>query len=201
MDFSQIEELHLAQEEKVFYERMGKELPSLKRLSFDWSNSGDSIPVERIQFIESVPPLQALSIEISPPYYYSEEPKHRTRFPLEQILGKHGQTLQSLVLKQRECNEANLRRPMLSVEEIDAVGDSCPHLHHFGLDIDRDVSYGWPNKTFDALSRIQSLESLTLRLEIGADLHDTGEDGSYGWNPRGLDGPGPFREVSAKHVL
>jgi hypothetical protein len=90
---------------------------------------------------------------------------------------------------------------MLSVEEIDAVGRSCPHLYHFGLDIDRDASYGWPNKTFDALSRIPSLESLTLRLEIGADLHDTGEHGEYGWNMHGLDGPGPFREVSAKHVL
>ena len=195
MDFSHIEELHLAQQEKVFYELMRDGLPSLKRLSVDWSNSGSNVVDERVKFLESVPPLEALSIEFSAPYCYIEGAKNRTRFPLEQILERHGQSLQSLVLKQRESHDAHLRRPMLSVVEIDAVGESCPQLYHLGLDIDRDASYGWPNKTFDALSRITSLNSLTLRLEIGADLHDSSEHGEYGWNPDGIDGPGPFREV------
>ena len=68
-------------------------------------------------------------------------------------------------------------------------------LHHLCLDIDRDGSYGWPNATFDALTNITSLESLSLRLEIGADLHDSNEWGSYGWNRQGLNGPNEwFRE-------
>ena len=62
MEFSRIEELHLAQEESIFYQRMKDELLGLRRLSFDWGNSGSSVPEERIEFIRSVPPLESLSI-------------------------------------------------------------------------------------------------------------------------------------------
>lgn len=193
MDFSQIEELHLAQEEKTPYTRL-KNLTSLRHLSFDWGNSRPEVPEERVEFIRSVPPLESLSITIGPPYYYAEGIKNRTQFPLLTILETHGASLQSLSLKQREGQEAHLRRPMLSLTDLSAIQDSCPHLKHLSLDIDRNASTGWPNATFRAITQISSLDSLTLRFEIGADLHGRGEPGDYGWNPAGLDGAGPFRE-------
>ena len=189
MDFSQIEDLDLGQEEKVFYERTRYELPNLKKLSLAWENSGINIPQERVEFLRSVPPLESLSVSIGAPYYYDRNPKNRTRFPLDEILERHGPSLQSLTLKQPETKEANMRRPMLTVDEINKIGSLCSNLHHLCLDIDRDGSYGWPNATFDALTNITSLDCLTLRLEMGADLHDMTEPGAYGWNVQGLDGP------------
>ena len=195
MNFSQIEDLHLAQEEKVFYQRMGNELPSMKKLSLDWRNSGTNVPQERVEFIQTIPPLESLSISIGAPYYYSQDAKHRTRVPLAEILETHGTSLQSLVLKQSETNEPKLRRPMLTVDDVNKIGTSCSNLQHLTLDIDRDASYGWPNATFDALTNMMSLESLTLRLELGADLHNLNEPGTYGWNVQGLSGPNEwFRE-------
>ena len=194
MDFSQIEALHLEQEKPVFYEVMKDELPSLKHLSFDWRNSGPSVPQERIEFIRSVPPLESLSITIGVPYYYDDGPKNRTRFPLDDILDVHGRSLESLSLKQLECREPELRRPMLSVDDIDSIRESCSNLSHLCVDIDRNAAYGWPNHTFNAITNISSLASLTLRLEIGADLHTGREHGEYYWNEEGLGGQGPFRE-------
>lgn len=194
MDFSKIEELHLAQEDKAFYERMKNELPSLRKASFEWSNSGAQVSEERVDFIRNVPPLESLSIDIGAPYYYAGGIKNRTTFPLDVILTTHGQKLQSLSLKQSEGHEPHLRRPMLSLDDIQAIKEYCPELTHLELDIDRDASYGWPNRTFDALAQISSLESLKLRLEIGADLH-LNDPGEYYWNSDGIDEPGPFREV------
>jgi hypothetical protein len=215
MNFSRIEDLYLAQEERIFYERMQTELPSLKKLSLAWVNSGSNVPQDRVEFIKSVPPLESLSISIGAPYYYSGDAKNRTRFPLTEILEIHGSTLKCLVLKQSETNEAKLRRPMLTVDEVNGIGASCPNLQHFTLDIDRDGSYGWPNATLDAVTNVTSLESLTLRLELGADLHDVDEWGAYGRNPQGLNGPNEwfreprmslevaeslFRQLSAKKI-
>ena len=193
MDFSKIENLHLAQDEPLFYERMKDALPGLRHLSFDWMNSGTQVPAERLAFICSALPLESLSVTISAPWKYNEGSNNRTQFPLRNILDQHGSTLESLVLKQREGDHPMLRRPMLSVDEISTIGD-CPNLKHLTLDIDRDASTGWPNSTFDAITRISGLDSLTLRLEMGADLHSGHESGDYYWNPEGLDGPGPFRE-------
>ena len=194
MDFSQLEELHLAQEQKTFYERMRHELPGLRRLSFEWANSGPSVPEERISFIRSMPPLESLSIAIGSPHYYDEAVKNRTQFPLSAILERHGSSLQSISLRQGECHEANLRRPMLSVDDISAIRATCTNLKHLGLDIDRDEPTGWPNTTFEAITQMSGIESLTLRLEIGADLHEASEHGRHYWNPEGLNGAGPFRE-------
>lgn len=195
MDFSRIEDIYLAQEDNIFYERMGNELPSLKRLTLEWANSGLNVPEERVNFIKSLPPLESLSINIEAPYYFDDGLKNRTHYPIQAIIDTHCQSLQSLGLNQEESMEMNLRRPMLTNEEINELASSCPHLQHISLDIDRDFSRGWPNATFDALTEISSLDSLTLNLELGADLHAFKEPGTYGWNPGGLDGPDAwFRE-------
>ena len=107
---------------------------------------------------------------IGAPYYYASCLKNRTQFPLADILHNHGATLRSLSLKQRESEEPQLRRPMLSLADISAIHEACPNLSHLSLDIDRNETAGWPNATLDAITDIQTLESLTLRLEIGADL-------------------------------
>lgn len=193
MDFAQLEELHLAQDEPTFYERMIDELHGLKSLSFTWSNTGSQVPQERIDFIRNMPPLESLSIIIGVPYYYEDGPKNRTQFPLSEILQVHGDTLQALSLKQWESEESNLRRPMLSTTDLDAIHKSCPHLVHLCLDIDRDESYGWPNETLSKMSSMETLKSLILRMEIGADMH-IGQEGEYYFNPEGISGPGPFRE-------
>lgn len=186
MEFSQLESLRLEQRDDVFYERMKDGLPGLKTLSVSWMNSGAETPRQRIEFIKSLPPLESLSISIGVPYYYDNGPKNRTAFPLEAILDTHGQSLRSLALTQPEAQEANLRRPMFSVDEIGRIARSCQNLRNLTLDIDRDASYGWPNATLDALTRLESIDTLTLRLELGSDLHSPHESGTYGRNPLGL---------------
>lgn len=192
MDFSQIEKLHLGQEDTLFYDRMKNELPSLRHLSFDWAHSGTHAPSERIDFLKSQPALESLSITIGASYYGCVD-QNRTQFPLGDILSVHGPSLHSLTLTQRESQLPSHRRPMLSLPNITAIRRACPNLHHLALDIDRNASTGWPNATLDALTAIPSLTNLTLRLEIGADLHAS-DRGEYVFNPDGLQGPGPFRE-------
>ena len=192
MDFSQVEDLRLVQRDETFYERMGNELPSLKTLQMEWANSGIDVPDERLEFIKSVPSLESLSVSMGAPYYYDNGPKNRTIFPLTTILDTHGQSLRSLALTQLESSEANLRRPMLAVDQIDDIRTYCPQLSHLALDIDRNASYGWPNATLDALTRISSLDFLTLGLELGTDLHSSGKSGPSGWHP---DGPYARDEV------
>jgi hypothetical protein len=187
MDFSHIEDLRLVQRDETFYERMGNELPGLKTLQMQWPNSGTEVPKERLDFIQNVPPLEALSISVGAPYEYDTRDKNRTMFPLKTILDTHGRSLRSLELTQLESREANLRRPMFAIDQIDDIRIYCPQLSHLAIDIDRNASYGWPNATFDALTRIPSLDSLTLRLELGADLHTAKEFGLSGWDPDRLN--------------
>lgn len=185
-----MEKLHLDQGGTLFYERMKHELPGLRRLSIELSNSGLSMLPEHVEFLRTIPALESLSISIGAPY----SQQNRTRFPVEDIVEVHGQTLHSLSLHQTESHDPDLRRTMLSPHELSAIGAACPNLTHLSLDLDRNASYGWPNATIDALMQLPNLTSLNIGLEIGADLHDGREWGSYGWNPNGLSGGGPFRE-------
>ena len=194
MDFTQLEDLQLAQDETLFYERMKHELPGLKRLSLDFGNTGSSMPQDRIEFMREVPPLESLSVRIGVPYEYAEGEKNRTRFPLAEIVESHCPALSSLSLHQGESHDPRLRRPTLSVDDLSYIRDSCPSLTHLGLDLDRDAQSGWPNVTLEALVQFQNLTTLDIGLEIGADLHGTGGRGDYDWNPQRLDDPGPFRE-------
>lgn len=189
MDFSQLEDLRLTQHSEVFYQRMGHELPNLKTLQMKWINSGVNVSTEKIEFLRSIPPLESLSISIGPPYYYGTGKKNRTLFPIQTVIDAHGESLQRLALTQMECSEPNLRRPMLPVDQIRSIGASCSNLSHLTLDIDRDASFGWPNATLEALTSIINLESLKLRLELGTDLHDHMEPGTYGSNPAGPGSP------------
>lgn len=193
MNFSELRELHLGSGNKHFYERMKHELFNLNTLSMT-SPSTESLRLsdEKLIFLQSVPSLESLSIRIGAPYEYNAPPiLNRTEFPLHNVLPSHGQKLRSLSLTQSESSLPYLRRPMLSLEDLSAIRTSCPALTHLGLDIDRNGS--WPNSTFDSLTSIESLTSLTLNLEIGADLH-RGDHGHYDWNPKGLEGEGPWRE-------
>ena len=106
MDFSQIEDLRLVHRDNAFYERMGNELPALKKLQMQWANSGIDVPKERLDFIKSLRPLELLSISIGAPYEYDTGDKNRTTFPLNAILDTHGRSLRSLELTQHESREA-----------------------------------------------------------------------------------------------
>jgi hypothetical protein len=198
MDFTKIQELHLAHVETLFYERMKFELPGLKHLSLEWANSGSAIPQEWLEFLRSMPPLETLSIHFGGPCAYTEQTPTRTAFPLETILKVHGRTLRNLSFHQAESSNPNSRRMMLSITDISQIEESCPNLSYLGLDLDRDASRGWPNATVNAIMRLKALTSLNIGLEIGEDLHSTHEqsdyDGYAGYNPEGLGGPGPFRE-------
>ncbi|KAL9620750.1 MAG: hypothetical protein Q9160_004763 [Pyrenula sp. 1 TL-2023] len=193
MDFAELEELSLGSGSELFYKRMKSELPNLQSLSMiSHATRNSSIPDYQLEFLDTVPQLTSLSIHIGAPYEYASPPiENRTLFPLETILGKHGHTLLNLSLTQSESQLPHLRRPMLSVDNFTAIRTFCPSLNHLNIDIDRNGT--WPNSTFNAITSIESLTSLTLNLEIGADLH-RGHPGDYGWNPEGLSHGGPFRE-------
>lgn len=197
MNFSQLQELHLGPGSKHFYERMKHELPNLRSLSMTLGIAEElQISNPQFDFLNSIPPLESLSVRIlTPSSYDNPRSPNRTHFPLSPILSRHGPTLHSLSLTQPESPpNTHFRRPTLSLQNLTAIHTSCPSLTHLNLDIDRDNGT-WPNATFDALTStiLPSLTSLTLNLEIGADLH-VNEPGEYGWNPRGLEGDGPWRE-------
>jgi hypothetical protein len=80
---------------------------------------------------------------------------------------------------------------MFSPEDIISIKTNCPDLAHLGLDIDRDEATGWPDDTLEAVSSIESLNSLTICLEIGADLHV--DDDSIDIHGPDVD-TGPHRE-------
>ena len=197
MDFTQIEELRLSSIGILFYERMKHELPSLHTLTLESAQ----LPSEILEFIQNVPPLESLSIHLYAPYPYDED-RNRTQFPLSDIIERHGSELRSLQLHQGESDVPGLRRPMLSTTQIAEMRASCPNLVDLGLDIDRNGT--WPVEIFDAIVSIPTLQSLSLILEIGADLHEH-DGGLYSYNPEGLDGEGPFREprmsLSASEAL
>ena len=193
MDFSRIQELHLAKQDKTLYERMRHELPDPKWLSIDCAYSGSDVPEEKIELILSVSPLESLSITIGTPYYYDQGPKSRNRFPLETIIQKHGLSLQSLSLNQRESEQPHLHRSMLSIANLSAIREACPKSTHLSLDIDRNETVGWVNATLNTITDINSLESVTLRLEIGTGLEHRDEGQVY-WKPEAVSDQDPFRE-------
>lgn len=193
MDFTHIEDLYLDQDDGVFYDRMKNELPALRRLSLRWPATPNATASEgHVAFLQSVPPLAELSIRIGAPYQYDRK-QTRTQFPLTEILAVHCPTLKSLALKQSESEVASQRRPMLNLVNVTAIHEACPNLTHLELDIDRNATTGWPLRTFNKLTEIESLTNLTLRLELGEDMH-AGETGAVDWNHQGLTGRGPFRE-------
>ena len=194
MDWTKLEELNLQQEETLFYERMRHELPGLKRLSLQLGNTGSFMPQDRIDFLRGIPSLESLSIWIGSPYEYAEGEKNRTRLPLIEIVESHCPSLSSLSLHQGETHDPRLRRPMLSVDDLHYIRDSCPSLTHLGLDLDRDAHTGWPNSTFEALMQFRNLTTLDIGFELGADLHSTREPAAYDPALQGLNGSGPFRE-------
>lgn len=173
---------------------MTGEFPNVTRASFDWMNTGEHVPQEKIGFISSLDSLESLKISIDTPYPYGSKSKSRTRFPLE-IFGQAQvvSTIRSLALTQTESSLIDLRRPMLDVAEITKIRDACPGLSEFTLDIDRDAEIGWPNETFATLQQMHNLTDLHLRLEIGADLH-AGEQGEYYFNDEGISGDSALRE-------
>ena len=198
MDFSRLEHLHLSQEDDLFYTTMAPHLSSLRSLSLSLRNSGASIPSSRLSFLRDLSPLQSLSIHISAPYpAYSfsntTAPPQRTAFPLDLILAHHGPVLQSLSLSQSESSTLDLHAPMLSTSSIAAIRTSAPNVQSLTLDLDRDGE--WPWDILQSFTTLPNLTNLSLNLEIGANLHaGDAYGGSYYYNPKGLEGEGPWRE-------
>ena len=197
LDFSRLEQLHLAQNDDLFFTTMASNLSSLRSFSLSLRNSDASIPSSRLSFLRDLPPLQSLSIHVLAPYRaYSSNttaPPKRTPFPLDLILAHHGPTLRSLSLSQSESSIPDLHAPMLSLSSIAALKSSAPNLQSLTLDLDRDGE--WPWDVLRSIATLSNLTELSLNLEIGADLH-AGDmhGGSYGFNRKGLDGKGPWRE-------
>lgn len=130
MDFTILQDLELGNTQQTF-DRMKHERPGLRKPTMGVSY----FPSHIMEFLDSIPPLEGLSIPVSSPYRF--ESKNKRQFPLSEILSRHGATLRSLELHQAESNDFQLRRPIFSVDQIAKIHDSCPHLTHLGLDIDR----------------------------------------------------------------
>ena len=193
MDFSKIHTLALAQSDTLFYTEMARSLPSLRHLSITLGTRGSRVMPEALDFLRAVLPLESLSVRINGPFrnFDNGTVADRAPFPFDLILERHGPTLRSLSLTQSELHTPGLHRPMLSIEDIDALGSAAPNISFLDLDIERNGS--WPYDTFQALASLPQLTSLKLNLEIGADLHNR-DHGEYYFNPEGLDCSGPLRE-------
>ncbi|KAI9724727.1 MAG: hypothetical protein M1812_000002 [Candelaria pacifica] len=76
---------------------------------------------------------------------------------------QHGPTLRSLEILERETSSPGFRRPVLTLEQLEILNETCPLLTKLSLDLNRNGE--WPWKYFDALTHFRSLRELELWAE------------------------------------
>jgi hypothetical protein len=94
IDFTKVQELELGNTQQTFFDRIKRELPRLRKLTMDVSD----FPSHTMDFLDSTPLLEALSIRVSSPYRYAES-KDRMQFPLSEILSRHESNLHTAELE------------------------------------------------------------------------------------------------------
>jgi hypothetical protein len=105
--------------------------------------------------------------------------------PLTTILSRHGQTLRTLQLHEREttANHGRQLRKLLTFEDLEAIRTGCPNLRDLTIDIDRYTEKLDPQVELDHYAdKLRILASMNLdKLQIYYDLGIARLDRSRNW--------------------
>ena len=156
LDFSALESLKCSRgfvPDKSYFELAPTLLKNLKHVSLNFSYNKDvDIAAAADNYLNTCSPLQTLSLW-----------SWINVISLSSIL-KHGPTLKTLQLHERESTHFNTPRRLLTAYEVAEIRQACPLLRDFTMDIgNEEVSN---QAIYDELAHF-SLEKLQLYIELG----------------------------------
>lgn len=172
MDWTMLQCLEILEPSLLFVQDMAGQLPGLKSLKLGPTYircKKDLVASATTEFVMKSPRLEKLSL-----HGYTD------LLDWDQIMGRHGATLQELTIREFESNDRFNPRPTFSASKIQDLKASCPNLTQLGLDINRNGT--WPYPILDTLVTFPKIRALDLFFEIGEDLH-TNDEHTYYWHP------------------
>ena len=156
LDFSALESLKCSRgsvPDKSYFELAPTLLKSLKHVSLNFSYNTDAdIAAAADNYLNTCSPLETLSLW-----------SWMNIISLPSIL-KHGPTLKTLQLHERESMHVNTPRRLLTAFDVAEIRQACPILRDFTMDIGHEEVSN--QAIYDELARF-SLEKLQLYLELG----------------------------------
>jgi hypothetical protein len=163
VDFSKLESFKCSRgfvPDKSYFELAPEFLPSLKHLSLNFSlgNRNAAIAAAADHYLATCPPLETVSLW-----------RWMNVVSLPSIL-KHGPTLKTLQLHERESDSTAVPRGLLRATDVADIRRACPILQDFTMDIDREAEE-WEDEVnnqaiYDELS-LFSLNRVQLYFSLG----------------------------------
>jgi hypothetical protein len=132
VDMSKLEELKCTRgsPEPDYFQTAAGLLQNLKHVSLNLAfNTTPDFAAAASRYIENCAPLETLSLWT-----------WMRIIPLSTILSRHGPTLKTLQLHERETTRVSEPRRLLSAENIESIRDACPRLKDLTFDMDRENS-------------------------------------------------------------
>jgi hypothetical protein len=162
LDFSKLESLKCSRgfvPDKSYFELAPTLLTSLKHVSLNFSYSKDAdIAAAADNYLATCSPLETLSLW-----------SWMNIISLQSIL-KHGPTLKTLQLHERESTHMDVPRAELTSTDVADIRRACPRLRDFTMDIDREA-HDWEQEVnnqaiYDELA-LFALDKVQLYFNLG----------------------------------
>jgi hypothetical protein len=162
LDFSKLESLKCSRgfvPDKSYFELAQTLLTGLKHVSLNFSYSKDAdIAAAADNYLATCPSLETLSLW-----------SWANIISLQSIL-RHGPTLKTLQLHERETTDVDVPRTVLTSSDVADIRRACPKLRDFTLDIDREA-HEWEqevnNQTIYAELALFTLDKVQLYFNLG----------------------------------
>ena len=165
VDLSKLESLKCSRGEPdiSYFTYAPQVLKSLKHVSLNFSYGGEQVKDVAQAYISEVAPLESLSLW-----------SWMGVVPLETVLSRHGKTLRTLQLHERETSTDGVqtRREILSEDDLVNIKYQCPLLRDFTFDIDRHSKSLKPRTELDRdANKWETIASMNLdKLQVYYDL-------------------------------
>jgi hypothetical protein len=162
VDLSKLESLKCSRgivPDKSYFELAPTRLTSLKHVSLNFSYSKDAnIAAAADNYLATCSPLETLSLW-----------SWVNVISLQSIL-KHGPTLKTLQLHERETTHVDVPRTVLTSTDVASIRRACPKLRDFTMDIDREA-HDWEqevnNQAIYAELALFALDKVQLYFNLG----------------------------------
>jgi hypothetical protein len=194
LDFSKLESLKCSRgfvPDKSYFELAPTLLTSLKHVSLNFSYSKDAnIAAAADNYLATCSPLETLSLW-----------SWMNVVSLQSIL-KHGPTLKTLQLHERESTHVDVPRTVLTSTDVADIRRACPRLRDFTMDIDREA-HDWEqevnNQTIYAELALFTLDKLQLYFDLGIAARISGAVSAL--NDAGVSPDSEFSESDGESPL
>lgn len=160
MDWTQLENLEIADINPRFLEKMTGDIPALKTLKLRkrWADTGEELAKKTTYFLERSPPLSMLSLH-----------GYTGLVNWKSLLPRFSNSLKALEIREWESSDPSRPRPVLSYTQLEQIKEICPFLEEISLDINRNGT--WPHQILGSLAKFENVQKLELWFELGVDLH------------------------------